>query len=92
MSVTQKDFIAEAHDIATHLAPYVHGPVLAPYIIARCDRHETDNPRFDRQRFMLACATRTSHDTTDARTEPSIDVTEPSAPANGSWNNVRTIR
>lgn len=56
MSVTMKDFQAEAADIAKHLTPYVHGPVLSAYVGARCATLKAANDRFDRERFFLACA------------------------------------
>jgi hypothetical protein len=56
MSVTMKDFQAEAADIAKHLTPYLHGPVLSAYIGARCATLKAANERFDAPRFFLACA------------------------------------
>lgn len=51
MSVTAKDFIAEATDIAEYLTPHVSSLVIAQYVSQRCATLLQSNPLFDRDKF-----------------------------------------
>lgn len=59
MAVTQKDFEAEAADIANHLSEHVPAVVLAPFIAARCKTLHDSNNLFKAALFTKACATPT---------------------------------
>lgn len=52
MSVTAKDFIAEASDIADYLTEYADGKVVSAYIMQRCATLKAANPLFDRDKFI----------------------------------------
>jgi hypothetical protein len=54
MTVSKKDFIAEAADISRILTPLIDRDVLTLYLSARCYTLHGANPLFDRQRFLLA--------------------------------------
>lgn len=51
---TMKDYVAEAEAIASILMPNINTQVLHQYLDARCETLAADNPRFDRERFLLA--------------------------------------
>ena len=52
---TSKDYIAEAEAIFTYLVPLLPAAQLALYIAERGAYYKKDNPRFDYDRFWLAC-------------------------------------
>lgn len=51
MSVTAKDFIAEATDIAEYLTPHISSLQLANYVQQRCATLFAANALFDRDKF-----------------------------------------
>lgn len=54
MSVTAKDFIAEAGDIAAYLTPYINSVDLSRYVQQRCATLLQHNALFDRDLFTNA--------------------------------------
>jgi hypothetical protein len=54
MSVTAKDFIAEAGDIEAYLTPYINSVDLARYVQQRCATLFQHNALFDRDMFTAA--------------------------------------
>lgn len=57
MSVTQKDFEAEALAIHKHLSQTVPAPLLAVYLHERGEYLSSQNPRFKMGMFIHTCAT-----------------------------------
>ena len=63
MSMSRKDYraIAEAIVEARRLCQGIHAPTVINILAARIAEHfEADNPRFDRERFLVAAGSPTS--------------------------------
>jgi hypothetical protein len=55
MSVSKKDFVAEAADIRNHLTGNIPTGILREFIDARCTTLKAANPLFQRDAFEWAC-------------------------------------